>query len=211
MPVSINANKVELNTPVMLRVAESANFTAFYEVEMVKRTFDCSLKNVTLEDEIVVLRTDNAEEIRITRHKKIPQLVISGTNHRVTFLEIDDETRQMKKVADEVIALKVAEDEAAERRKQLQAKAAAATRRPSLTAGLPKIEKIKIRTEAAVKRVKTMQHDLEKAKQKLADFDATLTEMGYKLTVTDEGAVIEKIEPDQTEAPEVESPETMPV
>lgn len=210
MPVTINANKVVLDTPIYMRVQESASFAAFYEVQMIKRTFDTSLKHLTENDEIIVKRVDTDEEIRITRHKKVPQLVVDGTIHRVTFMEIDDETRQMKKLSDECIKLRIEEEQAAERRKQIQQQAAQAGRRPSSTAGLPKIDKIKLRAEAAAKRVRTMTQDLEKTKEKLEGLKDTLVELGYTVEYVDGELKITKNEPEakttesETSAPEIE-------
>lgn len=196
---TVPANRIDDKTPVYLRIQQSPSVVIFREILLVSRTFTGTLKDLTLDDEMIVRDVETGEDVKLERHKKVPQLVLAGTVKRASFLEIDDESKKMKEASDKIAAIAAQQAENAAEMKAAKEVAAKVRRttQPGSTSGMSKVEKIIHRAKSSAKRLNTLEEDMKKTDEKLKNYTEELVSSGY--TVTVENGDLKVLKADGTE------------
>lgn len=207
---TIPASKLETGVEVFLKIVTSPTHYQVIPVKLLERTFTTSLKDMKPDDKIVLLDTETESDIEVVRHHKVPQLVLKGTNKRVSFVEIDEDSKKMKADADKLQSLMAEEAEAAEKKRAIIEKLAKERRQrvPGSTVGLGRVDKLKHRASTFGKRITTINEDLKKASDNFADMQKALREHNIEATLNSETGEVTFAEIPEADVPETEVSDT---
>ena len=184
---SLRPCAVSVGTDFFL-VENLGNRQIITEVTMEATTGKETIKSMTESDYIMVKNKSTDTLIELVKSDKNSYLVIKGNKHRVSFLSINQETIQTKKLCDDqnsaieqrkdlARVAREAADEASQQRKILRE-----SNKIHKTSGSKKekLENIKLRL---AKRVTTLQEDLDEANQQLKKVESELAEFTEGETV----------------------------